>query len=247
MKKKKKIIDNRKLIQLLASLPVSIMIIQNFKYSTLLLVLVTAVAGAFYCGYLCPFGFLQEIIALLSIKLKIKRKKIPKSLNKYLLMIRYIMFILISLFSLSIIYSLIKYDPRSNLYLILTGKTTKLFMAASIVSFCILSLFYNKIFCRYFCIKGAEFGLLSFFRIFAIKRDELKCINCKRCDKACTMEINISKCNKYVNSFNCINCFECIKKCPVKNTLKFGIIIKKTIVKKIIYGGCFILIFLLYK
>ncbi|ALB45279.1 FMN-binding protein [Clostridium beijerinckii] len=228
MKINVKKIGIRKIIQLIAALPLTIMLINNFSYSATILVIIAAICGSFYCGYLCPFGLLQELSSTVGKKLKIKKKTIPDKLDKILRLLRYVLFVLVTFFSIGFISSLLKFDARSNLFLILTGKPAKIIMFVSILGFAALSLFYNKIFCKYFCIQGAKYGLASYLRLFTIKRDANSCINCKRCDKACDMNIKISTCNKTVNSLNCINCFECIKNCPKKNTLTYGMVEGKT-------------------
>lgn len=224
MKVNIKKIGIRKIIQLLAALPITIMFINSFSYSPTILVIIAAICGSFYCGYLCPFGLLQELASAIGNKLKIRKRSIPDKFDRVLRLLRYVLFVLVTLFSIDFINSLLKFDARSNLFLILTGKPVKIIMVVSILSFTILSLFYNKLFCKYFCIQGAQYGLVSYFRLFTIKRNADSCINCKRCDKACDMNIKISTCNKTVNSPNCINCFECIKNCPRPNTLTYGMV-----------------------
>lgn len=228
MKANVKRIGIRKIIQLLAALPVTMMFINNLSYSATILVIIAAICGSFYCGYLCPFGLLQELSSAIGKKFKIRKRTIPDKLDRVLKLLRYVLFVLVTFFSIDFISSLLKFDARSNLFLILTGKSVEIIMIVSILGFATLSLFYNKLFCKYFCIQGAQYGLASYFRLFTIKRNADACINCKRCDKACDMGIKISTCNKTINSLNCVNCFECIKNCPRPNTLSYGMVDGKT-------------------
>lgn len=89
------------------------------------------------------------------------------------------------------------------------------------VIFMLLSLFIHRVFCRYFCPLGAQYGLISLTRILTIKRDVVKCIDCKLCDNNCPMEIQVSK-NEILDSPNCISCGKCILSCPKKGALKIG-------------------------
>lgn len=234
----------RKIIQFIAVIPISILFINNFSYSSIILLVITAIGGAFYCGYLCPFGLLQELTSAIGKKFKIKKRAMPDKLDNVLKLVRYVLFALVTFLAIPFVYTLLKFDARSNFFLILTGKPAKVAMVVSILGFASLSLFYNKIFCRYFCIQGAKYGLASFFRLFAIKRNVDSCINCKRCDKACDMNIKVSACDQTVNSFNCINCFECIKNCPKPNTLTYGMVVGKTRSKKVAYAVCALLVML---
>ena len=85
----------------------------------------------------------------------------------------------------------------------------------------ILSFFVDRPFCSYLCTEGARYGLLGKLRLFSIKRNESTCVNCKKCDKVCPMNIEVSKQN-VVQDEQCISCFNCIESCPKKDTLKIG-------------------------
>ncbi len=213
-------------------MPFTIALLANYEIVTPLILLSTALAGAFYCGYLCPFGFLQDIGISLRKKFGLKIIRVPKRLDKYLKSVRYFLYIGISLFSIDVLMTLLKYDARSNLYLLLTGKTIGSIMLMSLSFFFVLSTFIDRPFCKYFCIKGASYGILSKLRIISIVRSEHSCVNCGRCDRACPMGIGVSTCT-YVNSMDCVNCFECVKSCPVKKTLEVKMIPKKDAKKKI--------------
>lgn len=209
------------------------MLLSKLQWFPTALIVSTALAGAFYCGYLCPFGLLQEIAVDIRKKLKLKPVVVTNWLDKLLKSLRYVIYICVSVLSIDLIMVLLKYDPRSNLYSILTGKDINGIMLISIVVFFFsLSLFIDRAFCRYLCIKGALYGILSKFRIVSIRRNKSSCVNCKRCDKACQMNICVSQV-EHVDSMACINCFECIKSCPVKNTLNFRPCPKNVLGKRI--------------
>ena len=88
-----------------------------------------------------------------------------------------------------------------------------------IIFYGILSFFVDRPFCNYLCTEGARYGLLGRLRLFSIKRNESSCINCKKCDRICPMNIEVSKEN-VVQDSQCISCFNCIESCPQKDTLK---------------------------
>lgn len=90
-----------------------------------------------------------------------------------------------------------------------------------VIFYGILSFFVDRPFCSYLCTEGARYGLLGKLRLFSIKRNESSCVNCKKCDKVCPMNIEVSK-QHVVQDGQCISCFNCIESCPQKDTLKIG-------------------------
>lgn len=203
----------------------------NFEAAMIVILGLTLLSGVFYCGWVCPFGFIQDLFSKLGALLGIKKRKIPRSIQKVLLFSRYIIFGLVLLVGTDLVFSIMSFDPRVNFEKLLLGNVIKIGIISVICFFSLISLFFERPFCNYFCYEGAKYGLMSVFRPFTIKRNESKCVNCKKCDKVCPMHIEVSKCNN-LRSAQCINCFECISSCPVKGTLNYGIMSMKESEKK---------------
>lgn len=113
------------------------------------------------------------------------------------------------------------FDPRVNFGKLLLGNMISISAIVIMCIFVFLAIFFDRPFCNYFCYEGAKYGLMSYFRVFTIKRDESKCVNCKKCDTVCPMNIEVSKCIN-LSSLQCINCFQCVANCPIQGTLNFG-------------------------
>ncbi|MGB9687137.1 MAG: 4Fe-4S binding protein, partial [Rectinema subterraneum] len=79
----------------------------------------------------------------------------------------------------------------------------------------VLSMFYERVFCKYVCPLGAVNAILSRIPLFRIKRITTTCISCTKCDKACPMNIDISH-GEVISSPECIACMECVTTCPTK-------------------------------
>ena len=203
----------------------------TFTLDTMLVPILTLVAvipttmlwGRFFCGYLCAFGSMQELLNYIAKKLKIKQININYKLDKYLKYIKYIIIvILIILWILNITLDTINPWNIFGIYSSYKG-WTDLSAFISIGGFILLliiisSLFIERVFCRYLCPLGGVFTLISKLRLFNIKKDLNKCIDCNLCSKKCPMNIDVNKeTSEYnkVKSSECIDCFKCINTCPV--------------------------------
>lgn len=212
----------RKVIQLAALILTISGLILNQSITTTVLLVVTLIGGAYYCGYICPFGFLQDIMSEFGRKLGIKKYRMPKLLDKVLSLSRYIIFVLVIFSGSALVFQLLGYDAKSNFTQLLTGNTISYIALGVLAIFSIISLFFERAFCKYFCYTGAQYGLLSLTRVFTVKRSEDTCVDCKKCDKVCPMQIQVSI-KEQVRSPQCINCFECIHVCPKEDTLTYGL------------------------
>lgn len=181
-------------------------------YSFLFLIIIFA--GVFSCGWLCPFGTLQNWMGTLGRVLKIKKYKTPLQIQRYLVLTRYFLY---ALFVLHITFPAL--DAVANFSKVFTS-TLSVAALGILVFFVLISFFFDRPFCNYFCVYGARMGLFSIFRIFTFVRDEKKCIHCHLCDKKCPMNILVSQV-KGVRHPNCIGCFNCLTTCPV-NAIKYG-------------------------
>lgn len=203
----------------------------NFKIFMLVLMGLTLLSGVFYCGWVCPYGLLQDVFSKLGLLLGIKKKKIPRYIQRILVVFRYIILVFVILITFDFIFTIMSFDPRVNFGNLLSGNIVSSGSIVIISLFALISLFFQRPFCNYLCYEGAKYGLMSSLRLFTIKRDKTICINCKKCDMVCPMNIELSTCNN-LRSLQCINCFECISSCPVEGSLSYG---KVPIIRKIKY------------
>jgi uncharacterized protein with FMN-binding domain/ferredoxin len=193
----------------------------NFKAAMLVIMGLTLLSGVFYCGWICPYGFIQDISSKLGQLLGIKKRKMPRRIQNVLVFSRYIIFGLVTLIATDLIFNIMSFDPRTNFGNLLSGNVVTAGVIAVMCFSVLVALFFDRPFCNYLCYEGAKYGLMSSFRIFTIKRNNSKCVNCKKCDKACPMNIEVSKCSN-LRSPQCINCLQCVSSCPVKGALNYG-------------------------
>ncbi len=191
------------------------------------LLLVGALVGRFVCGWLCPFGLVQDLLHKIPFPKKLKKLPGDKFLRylKYLILIGFV--IVLPLTVLDIVgqgspwfckyicpsgtlfggIPLIAANPvlRSVLGWLFTWKVTILTILI------ILSIIVFRPFCHYLCPLGAIYGCFNPIALYRFKIDKNKCTDCGACKAACPMDINVAK---TPNSPECIRCGKCKSACP---------------------------------
>lgn len=182
--------------------------------------------GRTICGFLCPFGLIQELLH------KIPTPKLHK--GKFTRILSYPKYIVLILFVivLPLWYALqqlpvpafCKYicpagtlegavgllsnpantDKFSMLGLLFTSKFV---IMAVVIGVCV---FAYRAFCRFLCPLGAIYGLFSRVAVIGVKVEATKCIDCGRCLTHCKMDV------RHVGDHECIHCGECMEVCPTK-------------------------------
>ena len=187
---------------------------------TLLIVFaVTALWGRFFCGYLCSFGAMQELLAFASRKIIPRKKRIPQKADRILKFLKYAVLFAIVLFvwilQLPVDSS---FSPWGVFGMLISGNGSVMLSAIPTVGFAILvailiaSFFVERFFCRYLCPLGALFTPASKGRLFRIRRKESVCSGCAQCSRACAMGIQVHE-NDRVTSGECIDCMRCMGVC----------------------------------
>ncbi|HOP33208.1 MAG TPA: 4Fe-4S binding protein [Candidatus Hydrothermia bacterium] len=178
--------------------------------------------GRAFCGWLCPFGFLQELLKKLS-KFRVKVSKTWGNL-KYLLlaiMIPAVFFTYEPLFcklcpagtiegALPIMLSPLWSDLSS---LISYRFVVKILIA---VLFVVLFVVIRRPFCRFVCPLGAIWGFFNKMSVFRFSIQSEDCIKCDLCQEVCPMDIRIYE---DPNHYDCIRCLKCVYACP-KNLIR---------------------------
>lgn len=122
---------------------------------------------SFYCQYLCPYGACQELVG----KLPVKKLKIGKNTSKMMRRLRYFyLLVLASLLLAGIPLVLEDFEP----FMAFKFQFASWISISIAILFLVLSLFFNKPWCNYFCPTGA------FLEIF---RKPLEILNFKKTKK----------------------------------------------------------------
>lgn len=194
-------------------------------YITGFLILLGVLLGRFICGFLCPFGWLQDLLH------KIPTKKLSTKKLKPLTYIKYaVLLFAVVLLPVLIVNDLGMGDPYFCKYIcpqgVLEGALPlsavnegirsalgKLFSwkLVVLISVVVLSVLFYRPFCKWLCPLGAFYALFNKVSLFGMKVDEHKCVSCGKCAKVCKMDVDVTK---TPNSTECIRCGKCISACP---------------------------------
>ena len=194
-------------------------------YITGFLILLGVLLGRFICGFLCPFGWLQELLH------KIPTKKLSTKKLKPLTYVKYaVLVVMVFLLPMLMKGDIGIGDPYFCKYLcpqgVLEG-AIPLSIANSgiraalgslfnwklgvLITVVVLSVLFYRPFCKWICPLGAFYALLNRVSLFQMKVDKDKCVSCGKCARACKMDVDVTK---SPNHTECIRCGMCVKACP---------------------------------
>jgi polyferredoxin len=202
-------------------------------YVTGLLIFFGALLGRFICGWLCPFGLIQELLYKVPSR-KIKRARVFRSLKylKYVILGVFVVLLPIVIYVQTGLSSptFCKYicpagTLEAGVPLVLANASLqasvgrlfswKILILLAII---VLSIFIYRPFCRFICPLGAIYALFNKIAVFGLRCAPAKCTHCGACAAVCKMEVDPST---VPNSAECIRCGDCVKVCPT-NALSFG-------------------------
>lgn len=191
------------------------------------LLLFGAILGRFVCGFLCPFGLIQDL--LYKIPVPKKRKLLPGDrVLKWLKVVLLVLFCI--LLPMVVVDSVGQGKPWFCTYVCPSGTflggipllaaneglRTALgwlwdWKLSLLIVILVLSLFFYRPFCRYLCPLGVIYGCFNPVSLLRYQVKQEACIDCGKCQKACPFELDPSQ---NPNSMECVRCGKCLDACP---------------------------------
>lgn len=196
-------------------------------YVTGMLLLFGAAFGRLICGFLCPFGFVQDLLY----KIKSKKVVVPRRLDRPLRKGKYVVLVLLVILLPTLARGaygvgtpwfckylcpagtleggipLLLRNPglRDSVGLLFSWKLAILLavLAGSVLIY--------RPFCKYLCPLGAIYGLFNRVSFYRMEVDASKCTRCGACTRACKMGVEVTR---DINSSECIRCGACKAACP---------------------------------
>lgn len=174
-----------------------------------------------FCGWLCPFGALQELTNKIARFFKVPQYTVPWGLHERLWPIKYMIFL--GLFGLSL-YSLELAEQFAEVEPFKTAIILKFQRGWPYILFAVVllgaGLFIERFYCRYLCPLGAALAIPARLRMFDWLKRYKECGDpCQRCAKECMVQAIHPEGN--INPNECLQCLHCqvlyqsATKCPV--------------------------------
>lgn len=216
-------------------------------FPLIVLLILYFIFGRFMCGWMCPLGFVSDMLDWIRGKLRLDRITLPNKLKKGLKFWRYSFLLFLIFIALAIITPFIEgiymdknfYElacqvcPARTILPLLIGKTptwptfltalTSIFSTLSLIflGIYVMGLFITRGWCR-ICPNGTFTSLFNKGALIVKHKDVRKCTKCGICKRVCPFDndhVFEEKINEHINHPNCIMCFNCINKCPEKDCL----------------------------
>lgn len=211
---------------------------RNYRFSFYalgMMLLFGVLLGRVVCGFLCPFGLLQDLLH----KIKIPKLKVSPRIDKPLRYLKYVILVvfvvalpllLTDAFGTGTPYFCKLLCPAGTLEggipLAIANESIRdslgflfCYKSALLLSIVILSIVIYRPFCKYLCPLGAFYGLFNKVSFFRLSVDAKRCTGCGHCEKTCPMQVPV---RQQCNSAECIRCGRCKDNCRDK-AIEFGL------------------------
>lgn len=202
----------------------------NFKFAFYVagfLMFVGGLVGRFACGWLCPFGLLQDLLHKIPFPKKIRTFRGDKLLRKLKYVILIVFVILLPLFLVDLLGQGAPWFCKlicpagtleGGIPLVLLNRAIRktvgflyAWKVALLLALVVLSLLIYRPFCKYLCPLGGIYSVFNPISVLRYRVDKEKCVGCGACAQVCEMGCDPLK---NANATECIRCGACRRVCP---------------------------------
>lgn len=183
--------------------------------------------GRFVCGWLCPFGLIQDLLHKIPFPAKLKTLPGERMLRKLKYVILVLFVILLPMFVVDVLGQGAPYFCKlicpagtleGGIPLVLLNRSMHsalgwlyLWKNVLLLILLFLSILIYRPFCKYICPLGAVYSIFNPISVFRYRIDKKACTGCGTCAKVCKMNIDPAQ---NANHPECIRCGACKKACP---------------------------------
>lgn len=191
--------------------------------------------GRFICGWLCVFGFIEDLLY----RIPVPKLTIPKKIDSILRYVKYVILVIFVLLLPSILTNEFGVAPpyfcewicpvgtlEGGIPLVLLKESLRKTIGfifywkfVILIALVLLSMFVYRPFCKYLCPLGGIYGLFNKVSIVRLHLDKESCVDCNKCGSVCPMQVEP---NKMPDSMECIRCGKCTDACPT-DALHLGV------------------------
>lgn len=195
-------------------------------YAVGILMLTGTVIGRFVCGFMCPFGLLQDLLY----RIRSPKIKVAKAADTKLRLIKYVILIIVVMLLPAVVSSIngisepffCKYlcpagTLEAGLPLMLKNKSLRAaagslftWKVLILAAFIICAVTIRRCWCKYLCPLGAFYALFNKVSLFSMDIDKNRCTGCGACSAVCPMDIDVQK---DIGGAECIKCGSCRAAC----------------------------------
>ena len=209
----------------------------NFSFYVFgMIALFGVLLGRLVCGFLCPFGWIQQLLH----RIPLKKLRIPEKADQKMRLFKYgvlALFVLalpafaVDAFGLGSPWFCKWICPAGTLEggipLVIANESLRMGLGFTFwwkIGLLALTILFSMLvyrpFCKYVCPLGAFYALFNRWSLMRMELDGESCVRCNKCMRSCPMQVDVLK---NINSAECIRCGKCAQACPTGAIdLKFG-------------------------